>query len=374
VLLVAPFARGAAHGGSLRATAMAERLEDRGAEVTWRAVPVEHGGRATKIMGLLRGRPALVRAHTASLPAGDGGEWDLVIGSHSYLAPALDGVDRGLIDFHNLEWAVLEGTARAEGGAHGAYLRVQAQLMRRFERALLRGDTPVALASAEEAAWARAQGATRAVVVPNVLPRAAVAEAERAAALRAAAAGGAGAPLLYVGTLTFPPNVIALLGFLRQSWPAIRAADPAAELLVAGRCAPEVAAALARHPGVRALGFVEDLPALLAHAVAAVLPFDGRGGSSLRCLQNALARIPVVASPAAARGLPFSPGLTAADPRAWAAAVAAVRAGAADVAAAVDAAERGARALQQDEAPWDALWALAGPTERTRRATQELAA
>jgi hypothetical protein len=225
--------------------------------------------------------------------------------------------------------------------------------MRRFERAALRSGAAVALASAEEGAWAAGQGACGAVVVPNLLTRAAVAEAQRAAALRGRAGVG---HLLYLGTLTFPPNVRALLAFLERSWPGVRAAHPDAELLVAGRCAADVTTAISRHPGVRPLGFVEDLPALLAGAAAAVLPFDGRGGSSLRCLQYALARIPVIAAPAAARGLPFSPGLIAHDPAAWAPAVTACRAGAPEVARAVAEACDGAQAVQRDEAPWDALW------------------
>jgi hypothetical protein len=325
--------------------------------VTWATVPVEHGGRAAKVRSLLRGEPAVVRTHTRRVPPVGSG-WDAVISSHSYLAPVLDGAAPGtrrLVDFHNLEWRVLSDTGRAEGGLHGRYLRVQAHLMRRFERAVLRSGAPAVLASAGEAAWAAGQGAASAVVVPNVLTRAAVDAAQRAAAVRRPARG---APLLYVGTLTFPPNVGALLAFLERSWPAVRAADPGAELLVAGRGAPQTTAALARHPGVRPLGFVEDLPSLLAGAAAALLPFDGRGGTSLRCLQYALARIPVIAAPAAARGLPFCPGAIADAPDAWARAVTACRAGAPAVARAVAAADAGARAVQEDEAPWDALWQL----------------
>jgi hypothetical protein len=358
VLLVAPFARGAAHGGSLRATAMAERLEARGAHVSWAVAPVHNGGRAAKLRSLLRGEPAVVRTHTQRLPSVGAG-WDAVIASHSYLAPVLERVAppaRRLVDFHNLEWRVLADTGRAEGGAHGGYLGVQARLMRRFERAVLRGGA-AAVATPEEHAWAARLGAADAVVVPNTLSRAAVAEAERTAMLRASRTP-ATAPLVYLGTLTFPPNVRALLTFLERAWPAVRAAEPAAELLVAGRCAPDVAAAVARHRGVRPLGFVEDLPQLLAGAAAAVLPFDGRGGSSLRCLHYGLAEIPVIAAPAAARGLPFSPGLIAAGPGAWARAVTACRAGAPEVTRAVAVARDGARAVQADEAPWDALWHL----------------
>jgi hypothetical protein len=351
VLLVAPFERGRAHGGSLRATAMAERLEARGAHVDWIAVPVVHGGVGAKLGSLARGVPAVVRTHTTGLAAIPSGAHDVAIASHSYLAPALDHLDPGVrrvVDFHNLEWRVLADTG-------GPYLRHQATLMRRFERAVLASGARAVMATEDERAWAAANGAPGALLVPNVLTRAAVAEAERAAALRDPRPGG---PLVYVGTLTFPPNVRALLHFLRRRWPALRAAHPGIELLVAGRCVPGVAEAIRRHDGVRALGFLDDLAPLLAGATAAVLPFDGRGGSSLRCLQYALARVPVIAAPAAARGLPFPVGLVARTTQEWAAAVATCRTATPPVA---DTAYRGARALQADEASWDALWdAVAG--------------
>jgi hypothetical protein len=56
--------------------------------------------------------------------------------------------------------------------------------------------------------------------------------------------------------------------------------------------------------------------------------------------------------------LSFRPGLIAADPAEWARAVTACRAGAPVVAQAVDAAAHGAQAVQDDEAPWSALWHL----------------
>jgi glycosyltransferase involved in cell wall biosynthesis len=364
VLIVAPFHRGRAHGGSLRATAMAERLEDRGARVDWVTVPAKRGTAAQKAAALLAGRPGVVRAHNGRRATLDGA-WDAAIAAHSYMAPHLDGLPAGvrrLVDFHNLEWRVLEALGRGAGGARGAYLRAQARLMRRFERGVAGSAAVAAFASAEERTWAtRRAGAAGAVVVPNVLPVAAEREALATAALRGAASAR-GARLVYVGTLTFPPNVQALLGFLERCWPAVRAAAVDAELLVAGACAPGVAAAVDRHRGVRALGFVEDLPALLGGAAAAVLPFDGQGGSSLRCLHYGLARVPVVAAPAAARGLRFSPGLIARDAREWAGAVRDCLEGADRVRSALDEAEAGARAIQDDEAPWDELWSLLAGT------------
>jgi glycosyltransferase involved in cell wall biosynthesis len=342
---------------------MAERLEARGARIDWVTVEADPGTRAAKARALLAARPGVVRAHSDRRAVLDGA-WDAAIAAHSYMAPHLDGLPADvarLVDFHNLEWRVLDALGRRRGGARAAYLRLQGGLMQRFERGLLDSGAAAAFACEEERDWAVAQGGVvgGAVVVPNVLPAAAERTAIDIAALRAASGtDGAGGPLVYVGTLTFPPNVHALLRFLERCWPAVRAAAPRAELLVAGRCAPGVAEAIGRHARVRALGFVEDLSTLLAGAAAALLPFDGQGGSSLRCLHLGLARVPVVASPAAARGLPFRPGLIAATPEEWAAGVASCLHGDERAERAARAAEAGARAIQDDERPWDALWSL----------------
>jgi hypothetical protein len=385
VLVVAPFERGRAHGGSQRATAMAERLEERGAEVEWVTRGVTRGSPGQKAAALLlRREPEVVRENTRPRLVVDG-RWDAAIAAHSYMAPHLDALPAGVrrvVDFHNVEWRVLDALGRGIGGARGAYKRVQARLMERFERAVLASGAAAAMASEDELAWAREAGARgTALLVPNVLPRGDVAEARRigeargggealrgrgalhgrealpAAGASAEARGGAaGAPLVYVGTLTFPPNVAALLGWLERDWPAVRAAVPGVELAVAGRCGPGVGEAISAHPGVRALGFVEDLAELLVAAPAAVLPFGGEGGSSLRFLHFALARVPVISTPEATRGLPFAPGLVAATPGEWAAAVAACVARDGSVAGAVEDAERAVTALQDDEAPWDRLW------------------
>lgn len=356
MLVVAPFERGRAHGGSQRATAMAERLEERGAQVEWVTRAVTRGSPARKAAGLLRREPEVVRENTRPRLALDG-RWDAVIAAHSYMAPHLDGLPPGVrrvVDFHNVEWRVLDALGRGIGGPRGAYKRVQARLMERFERAVLASGAAAAMASEGELAWARAAGARGATVLaPNVLPRAHVAQARRIGEARRVSAG---APLVYVGTLTFPPNVAALLAWLERDWPAVRAAVPGAELAVAGRCGPGVAEAISAHPGVRALGFVEDLAELLSAAPAAVLPFGGEGGSSLRFLHFALARMPVISTPEATRGLPFAPRVVAATPDEWAAAVTACVASDPSVAAAVEEAERAVTALQDDPAPWDRLW------------------
>jgi glycosyltransferase involved in cell wall biosynthesis len=219
--------------------------------------------------------------------------------------------------------------------------------------------------SADELAWGTACPGTGArLLAPNLLPRAAEEDASRIASVRR----DARVPrLAYVGTLTFPPNVASLLRWLDEHWAGVRARLPGAELVVAGRCSDDVRAAVGRHPGVRAVGFVDDLAEVLGDAAAAVLPFDGDGGSSLRFLHFALARVPVVATAGAAeRGLPFRPGLLARTTEEWADALAACVERDERVARAVSEAEAETRALHDDPAPWDALWRVVAGGDAAR--------
>jgi hypothetical protein len=370
ILVVAPFKRGLAHGGSQRATAMAERLEARGITVDWAARRVTRGNPLVKSAALARGVPEVVRENTASLACVNEELYDSAIAAHSYMAPhVLQLATRQIVDFHNLEWKVLDALGRRLGGARGAYKQLQARLMREHETAVLRSGADAVFVSQEELAWGDplAHGAT--LAAPNLLPRAAEDEALRIAAMRGA--GGTGR-FAYVGTLTFPPNVASLLSWLSTHWPGVRAAVPGATLAVAGRCSDEVRAAIGAFEGVTALGFVEDLTDVLAEADAAILPFEGEGGSSLRFLHFALARVPVVATSGAERGLPFSPGLLARTTGEWADVLGACVAGDSAVAGAIEHADDAARSLHDDPAPWDALADLVRPRPVVRDRSSRL--
>jgi hypothetical protein len=356
VLVMAPFERGRGQGGSLRATAIAERLEERGVEVGWQVVRRRALGPAAKLRAARRGLPALAALYQS--PAALATPADAVLIAHSYLVHAVRGLTTAtptIVDFHNLEWRHLLDGADAPPPTPAARLRAlwtrkQARLMRQLEASGVAGADLSLFVSGGERAWATAAvpGAAT-LVAPSTLPAAEVQTAARIDAARDPRPG----ELAYVGTLTFPTNVTSLERFLAAAWRAMRAAAPGLRLRVAGRCAPDVRARLERHPGVTALGFVEDLTPLLARCQAVVMPFDGAAGTSLRAIYYALAGLPVIGSPAAFRGIGFDAGVVADGPGAWAAALSGD--GRVQAAAAARAAQVRARRLQDDREPWDAL-------------------
>jgi hypothetical protein len=193
----------------------------------------------------------------------------------------------------------------------------------------------------------------RKLLVPNVLPRA---DAERAATIRSARSESDTEPFLtYLGTLTYPPNLVALQSFLRHVWPELTRRVPGIRLRVVGASSAADVSSIASHADVDALGFVGDLTPVLARTSGVVFPFGGGGGSSLRVLFCALAGVPIVGSPAAFRGFGGDLGISARSPQEWAAAVYELHSRSPGVAARLMRARDAALRLQNARGPWDTL-------------------
>jgi hypothetical protein len=129
--------------------------------------------------------------------------------------------------------------------------------------------------------------------------------------------GRASRTLVYIGKLSYPPNLLSLLRFLEAVWPRILSADRSAHLSVVGECAERDRRRIAGCPGVEAHGLVEDPTDALVEADAALLPLSASAGTSLRILLYALAGVPVVGSPSAFRGFPSEMGLAARSATEW---------------------------------------------------------
>jgi Glycosyl transferases group 1 len=355
ILLMAPFERGRQHGGSQRATAMAERLEERGAEVAWQVFPGATTSTLEKLRGDLQLKPAMLGIYPEGEPA-HAGKFDAVVSSHSYLAWHLARFPADVIrviDFHNLEWRTLANAARSVRGLRALHPWLQVALMRRYERRAIAGSDLSTFVSPEELAWAQSSAADgQVLLVPSVLPRAAEQQALTVGELRE---GRREQGLAYVGSLDFHPNVRALVRFLRNTWPAVRAAVPGLHLTIAGKCSESDRRLLESFPGTQALGFVDDVVPILSQSAAVILPVDGWGGTSLRALYYAVARIPVIGPPAAFRGLPWKSGTVAESAQEWADAVKRVVVDPPGGEIRVEPARGAALGLQRDSGPWDRL-------------------
>ena len=108
--------------------------------------------------------------------------------------------------------------------------------------------------------------------------------------------------LLYVGNLTYGPNVDAARSLVEQVLPALRQTRPQATVTLVGSYDARIAD-LAEVNGVTVVGQVPDVSDWYADADAVVVPLRLGSGTRIKVLEAFAHRRPVIATPAAVAGL-----------------------------------------------------------------------
>ena len=124
--------------------------------------------------------------------------------------------------------------------------------------------------------------------------------------------------LLFIGPFRYAPNRDGIVTFLRDAWPAIRAAIPQASLHILGGDEYALAVATERafaQPGVTVSGHRDDVPALLARCALTINPLAAIRGSAIKLVESLAAGRMCVSTAAGARGFRDMglPGLVVAD-------------------------------------------------------------
>jgi glycosyltransferase involved in cell wall biosynthesis len=116
--------------------------------------------------------------------------------------------------------------------------------------------------------------------------------------------------LIFVGTLTWYPNVDAVVFLLREIWPALKAIVPDVTLDIVGAGAPPSVVDLANQcDGVTLHGFVPDIRPLVDAATIFVCPIRDGGGTKLKVLDAFAMAKCVVAHPIACEGIDVADGV-----------------------------------------------------------------
>ncbi|HUJ24716.1 MAG TPA: glycosyltransferase family 4 protein [Myxococcales bacterium] len=202
---------------------------------------------------------------------------------------------RLVLDAHNVEAEIVERVAESAPAWQRRALRWQARRIRELERDLARRMDLVLTCSERDAEAFRAMGARRVRVVPNAVPPLAppiVAQRRN---------------VVFVGSLDWRPNAEAAVILARDIWPRCRALLPGARLAIVGRNPPAQVNALAG-PDVIIAGNVPDVTPWLDGAFATAVPLRAGSGTRIKILEAWAAGVPVVASPVAAEGLPYTDG------------------------------------------------------------------
>jgi polysaccharide biosynthesis protein PslH len=136
-------------------------------------------------------------------------------------------------------------------------------------------------------------------VVPNVASS--ISQPPRAAPL-------ARPQLLFVGNLSNPANVDAVLFFARQIWPLVVAHCPECCFVVAGRTPTAEILALGQDQQIQIWANVPDLGGLYQTSTAALVPLRFGAGTKLKLLEAFGYGTPVVSTSVGCEGIPVENG------------------------------------------------------------------
>jgi len=119
-----------------------------------------------------------------------------------------------------------------------------------------------------------------------------------------------GNDVLFMGAMNRPPNVEAVLKFVRDVLPLVQAKVPNVHLwIVGGNPRPEILR-LRDYPNVRVTGYVKDLTEFYQRAAVVIAPLSQAGGIIVKVLNGMAAARPVVATSVANRGIAAEVGKT----------------------------------------------------------------
>ncbi|HUF92444.1 MAG TPA: glycosyltransferase [Candidatus Limnocylindria bacterium] len=202
---------------------------------------------------------------------------------------------------HNVEHVIWKRLAQAPGPVwRRALLELEWRKMRRFEAAACtQADLTLAVSEADR----RLLAATA--------PAARVAAVETGVDIEYFAPNGwheKPATIVFTGSLDWYPNEDAVLHFVNEILPRVRAEVDAARFVVVGRHPSLKLRAAAEAAGAIVTGTVDDVRPYLAEAAVCVVPLRIGGGTRLKIFEALAMARPVVSTTIGAEGLPVTPG------------------------------------------------------------------
>lgn len=210
------------------------------------------------------------------------------------------GAKRIIVDIDDFQGeAMLKELAEGPNFKRKSLHRIQAKNLVRYERRLLHRYSSVAICKQEDTTLLEIENPERVHVVPNGVDFPQAIDRSRVSA----------SELLFVGTLSWDPNIEAMRQLVEQILPAIRERVSDARLTVAGRSpTPDAVRALLARPNVELHESPVSLTEFYSRATIGVAPLLRGGGTSIKVLESLAYALPTVVSPVAARGLGLEDG------------------------------------------------------------------
>ncbi len=222
---------------------------------------------------------------------------------------------RWLLDEHNAEYVLQQRAfqtdiSRPAAWPAAAYSLAQTNRLRHYERAACQAaDQVVAVSDADRAALLALDPGLNVAVVPNGVDLyewrvGAAGQDADAARLRAV-----GPLVVFDGSMDFRPNVDAVVWFVHEVWPRVRAVAPLAQFGIVGRNPTRRVRALQSERGVVVTGTVPDTRPWVAAASVYVVPMRIGGGVRLKVLQALAMERALVSTTLGCEGVAVSDGV-----------------------------------------------------------------
>ena len=255
---------------------------------------------------------------------------------------------RIVYNWHNIESELLRRYSQSEPSfLRRIYARWSVPKMERVESAILESSFGHVVCSEEEREKLLSVAAgARVAVVENGVDTAYFADP----------APGKRYRIVFVGSMSYFPNIAAAISFARNTWPHVYKRLPDCRFTIVGSNPGASLLALRELPGVEVTGTVPDVRPYYQEALATVVPLRTGGGTRLKILESMAAGVPVVSTEFGAERLAVEPGThfilaNADDPQTWANELAALAQSETKRRSLTDAAAR----LVRDRYDWTAL-------------------
>jgi sugar transferase (PEP-CTERM/EpsH1 system associated) len=207
-----------------------------------------------------------------------------------------------VLHMHDVTWAMWERMAGVVPFYLRPLVRIEARRIRRDELAACRAVdvcVPVSAVDARRLAEATASAPVRSTVIVPGVDCEALTPVERSAST---------SNLVFVGSMSYAPNVDAVEFFARDVLPRIAREAPELTLTIVGARPAAAVHRLAEDPRVRVTGRVDDVRPYYAAAAAAVVPLRIAGGVRMKILEALALGSPLVSTAIGAEGLGLEDG------------------------------------------------------------------
>jgi glycosyltransferase involved in cell wall biosynthesis len=205
---------------------------------------------------------------------------------------------RVVADMHNVySMLVARTAAEHRSWIHARYLDRESRLLQGVERRVANEAALVMAVSQPEAGYYRGLGARRVEVVPNGV------DCRYYQDLPEGRPTPAAPVVLFVGGLSWAPNVAAVRYLAESVLPRLRQRYAGATVRIVGRGDSDEIAAIGRLPGVVLTGSVPDVRPHLAEASVVAVALESGGGTRLKILEAFAAGVPVVSTPVGCEGI-----------------------------------------------------------------------